>query len=101
VRGRTIDVTARLTLTTLGTITTIVQIGGLPFPVAAAYYGLTVDFFTALTATVVSLFGFIPPSGSIMVPQKLAAAGTGGANLAQADLSNTTDLVVSGRYETT
>lgn len=99
--GRTMQVQGRLALTTRGTITGQLQIAGLPATVAATnYYGFTVNYVQTLTTAVVWIGGFIPPAGTVLVPQMLTAAATGYANLAQADLANTTDFMFTGSYET-
>jgi len=98
--GRLLRFTGRCTLTTLGTITGSVAIGTFPYTVgAASFHGMHVHYFQSLTTAVVSLFGYIQPSDNKGILQMLTAAGVGSAPVAQANLSNATDLIFSGQFE--
>lgn len=98
--GKQVFVRGRVVLSTLGTVTTSVQIQGLPFQ-AANVEGASVTFgrFDALTATVVWVGGTVTANGtSIDVFHRAAAAASATAST-QATLSNTIDFIFSATYE--
>ena len=100
--GRTVRATGRITLSTLGTITGNVQIEALPYTAQGSFGStLVIPYFAALTTLVVGLGGYIAPSTATATLQKLTVAAVATSNVAQADLSNTTDIIFSTTYETT
>ena len=83
-----------LTLSTLGTITGVVQLKGLPFTAHAgmSIYGSELSYFTNLTTAVVALTA-TPVGGSAAATLNSATAAAVSLNqLVQGDLSNTTRL---------
>ena len=96
--GKLCEVHCRVRLTTLGTITGNVRIGGLPFTwenTANAYSGCPVGFFVGLTTGVVFINGFPVLGAAQLELVMLTAAATATSALAQADLSNTSDFIIS------
>jgi hypothetical protein len=99
--GRLVHAQFSVVLSTLGTITSVVQISGLPFTsdaTAGANASLSVGSFSNLTTSVVWLSGVMLPNTTVVQLRALTAAGTSAATLAQADLSNTTTIVGSITY---
>lgn len=101
--GKLVTVFGRVTLSTLGTITGDVRIKGLPFTSvnAAPSASASISFFAGLTTSIISIFGFVQPNTTAMDLRYRATAGTSLSIFAQADLSNTTDIVFSVTYEAT
>ena len=101
--GKWVHVSGRITLSTLGTLTGAVLIGGLPFTslnLTGGQTAITVGFWSAMTATFVFISGYVDVNTTTAVMQGLKVAATATANLAQADLSATTDVMFSATYET-
>lgn len=103
--GKKVHVQGRVTLSTLGTITTGAAIKGLPFTAentANAYSCLCVAFFASLNTSVASMSGFVEPNTTQMQLRHVVAGGaTGVVTTAQADLSNTFDIGFSAEYMAT
>ena len=100
-RGSLVLIHGILSLSTLGTITGSVRIGGLPFPIASSPAGSLIIMDGTLSATVVSLVG-VPIAGTSQIDlqgRKVAAAAR--TTFAQADLSATSTIVFGGDYPTT
>lgn len=99
--GQMVFVQGRITLSTLGTITTQAQITGLPFTienVSNIFAGLNVHFWAAMTGNLIDLSGIGSPNTTVVPLYRLTAAATGKSALVQADMSNTTDLIFSMAY---
>lgn len=95
--GRFVWVSFRVTLSTLGTITTQVQIQGLPFTidnVATGSFGTFELGFTALTTSVIGLTGLpVVNSATVNIFQRTAAATSSiTTTTAQGDLTANTSL---------
>ena len=99
--GKQVTCWGRVTLSTLGTVTGAVRIGG--FPLTSANSGLpmsgSVSHFAAMTATFVSLGTYMHPNAVQAELIGVKVAATGVTALAQADLSNTSDIIFSVSYE--
>lgn len=97
--GRKVTIIGRLTLSTLGTITGIVEIGGLPFACAASGWApVQIGLFAAMGANFSSLCGYVNAGTSVIQLSGIKTATTGSSTLVQADLSATTDLMFSATY---
>lgn len=102
--GRLVHVSCRVQLSTLGTITGVVVVKGLPFTTnSATGYRATVPVVWAnLTTPVVAIVGIVANNVSQFTLLRTAAATTSINNqfFGQADLTNTTLFVWSLVYET-
>ena len=99
--GSLVHLQGRIALSTLGTVTTVAQIQGLPFASANTtnnYSALAVGFFTGLTTSVVLLGGNLPHNASAIDLILNTAAAASVTSVAQADLSNTFGIVFSIDY---
>ena len=102
--GKLVTVHGNVQLSTLGTITTDVQIGGLPFTsenTANLDSGVTITNFSALTSSFVYLVGRIQPNTTVITLRGLTAAATGLSSLVQADLAATSRFSFMGSYTAT
>lgn len=100
--GPKVSVWGAITLSTLGTVTGQVLIGGLPFPHAGFQsIGVDIGIWVALTTAVVAIKGEMGPGVSAAALYKITAAVTGVGSMAQADLSATSRFEFSFVYETT
>jgi hypothetical protein len=99
--GRTVVAAGRLTLSTLGTITTNLKISGLPFTSANVNCPGTVHigFWSALTATLVVMTGIVDQAALTATMYGATAAATGLSNLAQTTLSATSDVFFTITYQ--
>lgn len=103
--GRWVQLDIKIVLSTLGTITGAVAIGGLPFPVDSG--GISANtfvapvFWSSLTNAKVALVAVPIDGTSIIDLFGSGAAATSLGSLVQADLSNTTTFIISVRYRTT
>lgn len=99
--GKRVFADFTVVLSTLGTITTNVQISGLPFTsenVTNQNASALISQFTGLTTSVVWLTGTMVPNTTVIILRMLTAAATGISVVAQADLSDTTSLVGTISY---
>lgn len=98
--GKLVTVTGRVTLSTLGTVTTAAAIGGLPFASEnnTNQYSAHAVYFSAMTSSFVNVTGLVAPNSTRIDLYGLTAAATGMAVLVQANLSNTTDLIFTATY---
>lgn len=102
--GKLVHATFNVTLSTLGTITTIVQIQGLPYIVEAlgANYAPTATiYWSGMTSSFVTLVGIGVQNTTTINLYGATAAATGLTSLAQANLSATTQIAGSILYRTT
>jgi hypothetical protein len=101
--GKLVTVQCRVTLSTLGTITTNVQIQGLPFTAenTTNQVGTGIVRWTSLTTAVVYLGGTVEPNSTAITIVAAAAASTSLSALAQADLSATTSFDANVTYRAT
>lgn len=100
--GRIVLVQGYAVLSAKGTITTAVQIQGLPFTsmnVSNLYGGLHIEHF-GLTTNWIYLSGEVQPSTTVATLFGLQAAGVSLVTLATADIANTSQIVVTGSYIT-
>ncbi len=91
--GKLVFAHFRVQLSTLGTITTNVQIQGLPFTsenTTNLSASLVIGLWQNMTSSYVYLSGRMEPNSTVITLCGATAAATSLANLAQADLSNTT-----------
>lgn len=89
--GQLVIASFNVTLSTLGTITTDVQVKGLPFTVnGTSNYTPTTGaiYWSGMTSSFVTLVGFAAASSTAITIAGATAAATGLANLVQANLSN-------------
>jgi hypothetical protein len=93
--GRLVIAWFDVTLSTLGTVTTVAQIQGLPFTAAnvGAVIGSTISFWAGTSSNFVQLSPLVIPNTTTANLFGATAAGATLANVVQADLSNTTRLV--------
>lgn len=97
--GTLVFIHGRVTLSTLGTVTTTAAIGGLPFASANTQYStIHIGYWANMTSSFVYLSGLVNLSSSLIELFGATAAGTGISARVQGDLSNTTDLIFSGCY---
>jgi hypothetical protein len=99
--GTLVTAYGRLALTAKGTISTFVQIQGLPFTsenTANLYSTLDVGFFTSLTTSWTWLGGVLAPNSTAADLTGTQGVATGIAQLTTADISNTTELIFSVTY---
>lgn len=97
--GKLVFVHGRVTLSTLGTVTTTAAIGNLPFTSDNTQYSTgNIGFFSNMTTSFVSLTLALPPNTTRLELFGLTAAGTGHGALVQGDLSNTTSIIFSATY---
>ncbi len=103
--GKLVTAYFNISLSTLGTVTTAVQIQGLPFTsenTTNQRAPLVITHFSALTTAVVFMGGFLEPnSTAATVTHVPTAAATGAGVMAQADLSNNTVLIGMVTYAAT
>ena len=101
--GKLVTCQARVTLSTLGTITGNVQIQGLPFTAenTSGLVSIAVINWTAMTTALVYCCGVVTANGTAIVVVGVAAAGVSLGNFTQADLSNTTSFDVTVSYRAT
>lgn len=93
----------QVVLSTLGTITGTVRIKGLPYPVSSPGVNTQVAtvFWNALSVAKVAVVGILVGGLSELELEGAGAAATGLGTLVQADLSNTSQFIISGSYFTT
>jgi hypothetical protein len=99
--GKRVTCDFNIVLSTLGTITTDLQVQGLPFTsqnTANAFWSVTIGKFAALTSTVIWLGGELAANATVITIRRATAATQGPGNAAQADLSNTSQLIGSITY---
>ncbi len=99
--GRTVECYGRMVLSTLGTITTTVYISGLPFTSLNVTMpgGVTFHFWNAMTSSYVYLAGYVNQAATNAIILGATAAATGLSTLAQANLSATTEVRFTIKYE--
>lgn len=100
--GKKVWATCRVQLSTLGTITGNVVIKGLPFTsenVSQLFGSAVVGFHGAWTTSIVWLAGHINPNESQIRLEQKTAASVGVTAPVQADLSNTSDVIVSVTFQ--
>jgi hypothetical protein len=99
--GKLVHFQVNVALSTLGTITSGVQVKGLPFTSAgtAARTGVSVGFWGPMTSNFTWIGGYVENSSTVINITGRTSAGTTSSFLAQADLSATTQLVLGGTYE--
>lgn len=97
--GKQVFASGRFVLSTLGTLTDTVRITGLPFTADSSGWGtVNIGLHDALTTNVVWLGGYIDAGQSYIILHLKTAAAATTATVAQADLSNTTQLIFSVTY---
>jgi hypothetical protein len=98
--GKLVTAWFNVTLSAKGTITTDVQIQGLPFTIenTSAGYPLTIGLWTNMTSSVVWIGGFGVANTTTATVYRMTAAGVSSIVAATADISNSTQLVGSITY---
>lgn len=98
--GKKVFCSGDIILSTLGTITSTVFIGGLPFTTATsgARCVLYVGYWTALTTSVIWIGGYTNANDTSITLTFRPSAGTAVSTLVQGDLSNTTELIFALTY---
>jgi hypothetical protein len=90
-----------IVLSTLGTITGDAQIQGLPFTsqnVSNAIWSLSIGRWVNLTSTVVWVGGILAANATVVTLYRATGATASPGAMAQADLSNTTQLIGTISY---
>lgn len=97
--GQQVTCWGRFTLSALGTLTTQVQLEGLPFTCHATARGsVMITYFNAMTASCIILSGQVSVNSLVAPMFVIKAAATGMSNLVQGDLSNTTEWGILVSY---
>lgn len=97
--GTLVHFTLRVTFTAKGSSTGDFTITGLPYTAATLYTAIGDVYFFNLTASVADVKGYIVGGTTAIQMVYTAAAGaTGMVNLDDADLSGTSDFIISGCY---
>lgn len=97
--GDLVTFSLRVTLSTLGTITGNVLIGGLPFASSNTIHkAVTVGYWANTTQSFVYLTGIVTPGSTTITLEGATSAAIGLSPLVQADLSATSDFIVAGSY---
>jgi hypothetical protein len=99
--GKLVTCTFQVTLSTLGTITTNVQVQGLPFTsenTTGQRVPVQIGYWSGLTSTYVFIGGFLEPNATVVTLQGATAAATGLSVLAQANLAATSQFIGSISY---
>ena len=100
--GKRVFLDFNVLLSTLGTITTSVQIKDLPFTsqnTSNMNWTCSIGFFGALTSNAVFVSGTMSPAATVVTLFTAAAAATGLTAMVQADLSNTTQFIGHISYQ--
>jgi len=98
--GRHVTLWGRVTLSTLGTITTSVQVDGFPFTAhSVVNSGGAIGYFAAMTATFGSMSMLVQTSTTKATLYGLKVPATGMTALVQGDLSATSDIIFTVSYE--
>lgn len=99
--GGFVRIAATVSLSTLGTITGQLRLGGLPFPsssVDSSRATLHFGYFTNLGTSVINLTGVLPVGVSYFDIYMWLAAATTVSAAGQSTISATTDVIVSATY---
>jgi hypothetical protein len=103
--GKWVTVNGYIQLSTLGTVTTNVQIKGLPFTsenVSNRNVPVTIGYWTNMSSSFVTVGGLLAPNDTAITLYGVeTAAATGMSTLTQADLADTTIIAFSVRYAAT
>jgi hypothetical protein len=100
--GKMVVAWGRVTLSNKGTLTSFIEITGLPFSSAnnANIYGAgLVPYWASLTTAVVHMGIAVNVSSTRAALYATTAAATAAGTLATADLTNTTDIIFSVTYD--
>ena len=97
--GKMVHVQGRITLSTLGTVTTQGAVGGLPFTAQTGTFSiLHIGYFGSFTSSFAFISGVI--NGNTTIASLYGTTGgVGLGGLVQADFSNTSDIIFSGNYQ--
>lgn len=95
--GKQVTFDATITLSTLGTITGSVLVGGLPVN-AAADSAIVIGLWSNLSTNMVWLGGYVIGGTKNIQIECRISAGTGTTSIVQGDLSATTSLRIAGAY---
>jgi hypothetical protein len=98
--GKRVFFQGYLALSTKGTITTAVQIQGLPFTSenVSNQYSSSAVWFNTLTTNWINVVAYVNPNATTMDVVGMQAAAVSMTSLATADIANTTQIMVSGHY---
>jgi hypothetical protein len=99
--GKHVTAWARITMSTLGTITGNVLVSGLPETAAAVgdHYGGVCSYWTGMGANFVCVSAYVGTGNTTASLVGTTTAATGVSALVQANLSNSTDLMLTFTYE--
>lgn len=95
--GQNVTLTCLVNLSAKGTITSQLQISGLPFAAGSGYATAAIEF-SAMTTNWTYLAGRIDAGGSVVTVFGISAAGVSMGTLATGDVSNTTLMAFSVSY---
>jgi hypothetical protein len=99
--GKFVYFQCRVTISSVGTITGSVEIGGLPFTthnVANGYGAATVAFWANLAVNVYSVTAYIIPNTTVLLLNAQTAAVATASSMTSAQITATSDFIVSGWY---
>lgn len=99
--GKNIFFWGYVALTTKGTITTNLELQGLPFAsenVANQYGSFNISYWENMVSSMVSMSGFVNANASSAPIKGMTVGGTTIAQLATADIGNTTGIMFNGMY---
>ena len=97
--GRRVTIDCVVPITTVGALVGSIQIGGLPFPSNASITSIMPVYFLGMASAMSQLQVALSPSTSVLVLQKIPAAGAVSfVAAAVADLTTTTVLRITGSY---
>jgi hypothetical protein len=103
--GRLVVACGTVVLSTLGTITGTVAVGGLPFPIAsgtAFQGGASIGYYSGLTTAITAMYARLAVGSSVIfLARNTGTAATFPTEMAQADFSSTTEIRVTAMYFTT
>jgi hypothetical protein len=100
--GKKVTAWGRITLSAKGTITSDLQIQGLPFVsdnVTNLSHSSHAIYWSAMASSLVTLMGLMPANVSVVALFGATAAATGLSSLATADVGNSTALIFSITYQ--
>ena len=101
--GKLVWYSATAVLSTEGTITTDVQIQGLPFTAenTANLFPLAPVRFSGLATNWINIVGYVNPNTTTITFEGTQAAAAAMSKLSAADIGNTTGFIISGCYRAT
>lgn len=95
--GRLVFFTLRVTLSNAGSAAGAVAYAALPFAAASRDFSVSVSFYNSFSGLTGAPVGFIASGASSISMRQTGAATV--ANITQANITNTADIIISGSYE--